>query len=45
LDYVVHKGDKCAQMIFYPLIQAKLEFTDVVSETVRGEKGFGSTGK
>ncbi len=36
-------GDKVAQLIIYPLIQANVSFVDEVSETKRGEKGFGSS--
>ncbi len=42
-DYVVIKGDKVAQIIVYPLLNAQLSFTDEVQETIRGEKGFGSS--
>lgn len=38
-------GDKIAQLIVYPLIQADVEWTDQVVETARGEKGFGSSDK
>lgn len=37
------KGDKVAQLIVYPLIQANVEWADRVVETARGEKGFGSS--
>ena len=40
----IKQGDKVAQLIVYPLIQANVSFTDEVSETKRGEKGFGSSG-
>ena len=36
-------GDKVAQIVVYPLIQANTEFVDEVSKTSRGEKGFGSS--
>jgi dUTP pyrophosphatase len=39
------KGDKVAQLIVYPLIQANVEWADSVIETARGEKGFGSSDK
>lgn len=39
------KGDKVAQLIVYPLIQANVEWADRVVETARGEKGFGSSDK
>lgn len=44
-DYTVKAGDKIAQLIIYPLIQANIHWADEVSETNRGEKGFGSSGK
>lgn len=44
-DYFVKAGDRIAQIIFYPLISAEMSFTDEVSETSRGEKGFGSSGQ
>jgi dUTP pyrophosphatase len=43
-DQVFAPGDKIAQLILYPLIQANVNWADVVSETKRGEKGFGSSG-
>jgi len=44
-DYTIKCGDKIAQLIVYPLIQANVNWTDEVSDTNRGEKGFGSSGK
>lgn len=44
-DYVVEKGDKIAQLVVYQLNQPVFEYTDDVSETSRGDKGFGSSGK
>ena len=44
-DYVVEPGDKIAQLVVYQLNQPVFEFTDDVSETSRGDKGFGSSGK
>lgn len=43
-DQIIMPGDKVAQLIVYPLIQANVSFTDEVAETKRGEKGFGSSG-
>lgn len=40
---LIKKGDKVAQLVIYPLIQSKFEFTDEVSKTERGDKGFGSS--
>ncbi len=43
--YTIKKGDRVAQMIIIPYIQPTILFVDELSETDRGEKGFGSTGK
>lgn len=43
-DYRIKKGDRICQIIVYPLIDAKLEFVEEVSQTERGESGFGSSG-
>jgi len=42
-DQVIKVGDKIAQFVIYPLIQANTEWTTEVTETTRGEKGFGSS--
>ncbi|BAI80979.1 deoxyuridine 5'-triphosphate nucleotidohydrolase [Deferribacter desulfuricans SSM1] len=42
--FVVRKGDRIAQMVISEVIRAELELTDKVTETDRGEGGFGSTG-
>ena len=39
----VKKGDKIAQLVVYPLIQPKFSFSDEISETTRGDNGFGSS--
>ena len=44
-DYRIHKGDRIAQMIVMPVHQFKPQVIDILSETNRGEGGFGSTGK
>lgn len=43
--YVIHDGDRIAQMMFVPVLHAEFEETDELSETERGKDGFGSTGK
>lgn len=43
--YTVKPGDKIAQMVLYPLIDCKVSFTDKVTETIRAEKGHGSSGR
>lgn len=42
-EHRVKKGDKIAQFVVYPLIQPRMSFTDEVSTSARGEKGFGSS--
>ena len=44
-DFLINNNDRIAQMILTPVIKMKLEETDTLPETVRGEGGFGSTGK
>ena len=43
--YTVQKGDKVGQLMIIPVAIAELEETDTLSESVRGEGRFGSTGK
>jgi len=42
--FVIRHGDRLAQMIIAPIIQAEIHEVDSLSETERGEGGFGSTG-
>lgn len=42
--YTIHHGDRIAQMIVAPVLQARFEPVEQLSETARGEGGFGSTG-
>jgi dUTP pyrophosphatase len=44
-DFLVNNKDRIAQMILTPVIKISLEETDNLPETIRGEGGFGSTGK
>jgi dUTP pyrophosphatase len=39
------KGERIAQLVVSPVIQATLRRSEVLSETERGVGGFGSTGK
>lgn len=43
-DFTVNNGDRIAQIILAPVIQANFESVNVISETERGSGGFGSTG-
>ena len=44
-DFLINNKDRIAQMILTPVIKIEFEETDDLPETVRGEGGFGSTGK
>ena len=44
-DFIINKNDRIAQMILTPVIKIELEETENLPETIRGEGGFGSTGK
>ena len=44
-DFVINNGDRIAQMVLSPIIRMKLEETNDLPDTIRGEGGFGSTGK
>jgi dUTP pyrophosphatase len=37
-------GDRCAQIYFEPVLDVEFVETDELSDTARGEGGFGSTG-
>lgn len=48
-DYINHsiivkKGDRIAQGVICPVIRAEFEEVEILDETERGDKGFGSTG-
>ena len=44
-DFLINKGDRIAQMILLPIVKMEFEETSELPETIRGEGGFGSTGK
>ena len=44
-DFIISNSDRIAQMILTPVVKMKLEETESLPETIRGEGGFGSTGK
>ncbi len=43
--FAISRGDRIAQLVFAPVIQAKLFATEQLEETERGANGFGSTGR
>ena len=44
-DFLINNKDRIAQMVLTPVVKMDLEETDNLPNTVRGEGGFGSTGK
>ena len=40
----VDKGDRIAQLVFQQVLTVQFEQVDTLSESVRGDSGFGSTG-
>jgi dUTP pyrophosphatase len=44
-DFIINNKDRVAQMILTPVIKMEFEETDNLPDTLRGEDGFGSTGK
>ena len=44
-DFIIHHGDRIAQMVASPVIQANFIQVDQLSVTKRSDGGFGSTGK
>ena len=44
-SFVIRRGERIAQMVIAPVVQAKLIPAEVLSSTDRGSGGFGSTGR
>ena len=44
-DFLINNKDRVAQMILTPVVKMEFEETDNLPNTLRGEGGFGSTGK
>jgi dUTP pyrophosphatase len=44
-DYVVHRGDRIAQLVLRPVASAAFEPVDELPESHRATGGFGSTGR
>jgi dUTP pyrophosphatase len=43
--YTIQHGDRIAQAVVAPVVQARFEVVDRLEETARGAGGFGSTGR
>ena len=44
-EFLINNKDRIAQMVLVPIIKATFEEVENLPETIRGEGGFGSTGK
>ena len=44
-DFKINNGDRIAQMVLVPIVKMEFEEVDSLPNTVRGQGGFGSTGK
>jgi len=44
-DVTIEKGKAVAQFVVYPLLQVDVDWSEEVTETDRGAKGFGSSDK
>ena len=44
-DYTIQPGDRIAQLMITPVLQAKITMVEELDDTARGAGGFGSTGK
>ena len=43
-DFIVRRGDRIAQLLISPVVQAAWREVEALDETARGAGGFGSTG-
>jgi len=44
-EFIVNNEDRIAQMVLVPVIKATFEEVEQLPDTIRGDGGFGSTGK
>ena len=44
-EFIINNNDRIAQMILTPIVKMELEEIESLPETIRGDGGFGSTGK
>ncbi len=45
VDYTLQRGDRIAQMVIQPAYRIRLEKRETLPASIRGEGGFGSTGR
>ena len=44
-NFIINNNDRVAQMVLTPIIKMELEEKNELPDSIRGEGGFGSTGK
>jgi dUTP pyrophosphatase len=44
-DFLIHRGDRIAQLVVMPVIHARWEEVPTIEVTERGSGGFGHTGR
>ncbi len=44
-NFIINNNDRIAQIVLTPIIKMELEETNELPDSIRGEGGFGSTGK
>lgn len=44
-EYTIQPGDRIAQLVIVPVLKAEFEIVDDFVQSIRGEGGFGSSGK
>jgi len=44
-EFTIEPGERIAQMVIVPVVQAELEIVDEFNQSERGEGGFGHSGK
>ena len=44
-EFIIHPGERIAQLVLVPVVQARFEIVKEFSATLRGAGGFGSSGR
>lgn len=44
-EFTINPGERIAQLVFVPVVQAMFEVVEAFHESARGEGGFGSSGR
>lgn len=45
IAFTIEPGERIAQLVFMPVQRAQFEIVDIFAPTIRGEGGFGSSGR